>query len=73
MPAPKTLLVSAIVALTSVVSADYSIDPDSVPLSTRTRWCQDQESTCPILCQQVPPGTTLVNTCDPVRGSRSSL
>jgi hypothetical protein len=61
----RSVLFAATTALVSVVSADYIVDPNSVPLTTRRRWCQDQTSTCPILCQQVPPGTTLVNECDP--------
>lgn len=46
------------------VSADYYIDPDSVDPSTRKTWCQQEISTCPLICQQVPPGTTETNTCD---------
>jgi hypothetical protein len=65
MPSFRTVFLSAVVALSSVVSADYVIDPSSVSLRTREYWCQGQTSTCPILCQQVKPGTTLVNTCDP--------
>ncbi|KAK3942114.1 hypothetical protein QBC46DRAFT_362784 [Diplogelasinospora grovesii] len=58
---------TALFALASalVVSADYYIDPTSVPLATRQSWCNDELSTCPIICQQVPPGTTTTNTCDP--------
>ncbi|KAK1716657.1 hypothetical protein BDP67DRAFT_488083 [Colletotrichum lupini] len=28
-------------------------------------WCADEKNTCPIICQQVEPRTTLVNDCDP--------
>ncbi|KAI0126540.1 hypothetical protein BJ170DRAFT_410152 [Xylariales sp. AK1849] len=60
----KTILAAATL-LASTVRADYVIDPDTVPLSTREYWCTNEESTCPLICQQTEPGTTLVNTCDP--------
>ncbi|KAK3336146.1 hypothetical protein B0T19DRAFT_453435 [Cercophora scortea] len=58
---------STLLALASaiVVSADYYIDPTSVPLSTRMAWCNDETSTCPLICQQTYPNTVEVNTCDP--------
>lgn len=59
----KTTLLALATAL--VVSADYYIDPKSVPLSKRKSWCQSELSTCPLICQQIPPGTTITNTCDP--------
>lgn len=31
------------------------------------RWCRDEKLTCPLICQQTEPRTTLVNDCDPVR------
>ncbi|KAI1114935.1 hypothetical protein F5Y14DRAFT_148759 [Nemania sp. NC0429] len=43
----------------------YTIDPTSVPLSLRDNWCDQEKSTCPIICQQVPPGGFQVNECDP--------
>lgn len=33
-------------------------------------WCADEKNTCPIICQQVEPRTTLVNDCDPVSSKR---
>ncbi len=30
------------------------------------QWCQSELSTCPIICQQVPPGGYITNTCDAV-------
>ncbi|OAQ98154.1 hypothetical protein LLEC1_01495 [Akanthomyces lecanii] len=30
------------------------------------RWCRDEKLTCPLICQQTEPRTTLVNDCDPV-------
>ncbi|KAK4462096.1 hypothetical protein QBC42DRAFT_268693 [Cladorrhinum samala] len=59
---------SALLALASavVVSADYWVDPTSVPLSQRMAWCNDQRSSCPTICLQTSTGPPLVNTCDPV-------
>lgn len=58
---------TAVLALASAaaVAADYYIVPSSVDLGTRKSWCADEISTCPIICNQVPPGGYKVNTCDP--------
>ncbi|KAJ5114516.1 hypothetical protein NUU61_000275 [Penicillium alfredii] len=42
-----------------------SIDPSSVPLSTREAWCSSQTSSCPLLCLQVPgaSGSPSSNKC----------
>ncbi|KAE8451041.1 hypothetical protein EG329_004713 [Mollisiaceae sp. DMI_Dod_QoI] len=47
--------------------AVYYIDPNSVPLATRTSWCQTQMTSCPLLCLQLPgeSSTTDANDCDP--------
>ncbi|KAI1656961.1 hypothetical protein F4813DRAFT_390302 [Daldinia decipiens] len=58
-------ILAAALLLVSSVQADYVIDPSSVSLTIRTSWCQSEKSTCPIICSQTPPGTTLVNDCDP--------
>ncbi|KAI1486268.1 hypothetical protein F5X96DRAFT_682144 [Biscogniauxia mediterranea] len=58
-------IVATAAIFVSCVRADYVIDPDSVSLSQRTSWCQSEISTCPLICQQYPPGGTEVNTCDP--------
>lgn len=60
-----TVLAAAAASLSAVANADYSIDPSSVALSVRKSWCQQEKSTCPLICQQTEPRTTLVNTCDP--------
>ncbi|KAH7027620.1 uncharacterized protein B0I36DRAFT_364800 [Microdochium trichocladiopsis] len=65
MPSLRSSVLALATIVASVARADYYIDPDSVALSIRTSWCQSELSTCPIICQQYPPGTTLVNTCDP--------
>ncbi|KAK3309584.1 uncharacterized protein B0T15DRAFT_515874 [Chaetomium strumarium] len=56
-----------LLALTSAVavSADYYIDPESVPMSSRKAWCNDQRSSCPTICLQTSTGQPEVNTCDP--------
>ncbi|KAK4116727.1 hypothetical protein N656DRAFT_775065 [Canariomyces notabilis] len=58
---------STLLALASViaVTADYVINPDSVPLSTRISWCNDQKSSCPKICLQTTTGQPIVNDCDP--------
>ncbi len=66
MPSLQSAVVAVVAALAAVVQADYYITPDSVSLSTRDYWCSNEKSTCPIICQQNPPYSTLVNTCDPV-------
>ncbi|KAI1137080.1 hypothetical protein F5Y05DRAFT_77871 [Hypoxylon sp. FL0543] len=64
MPSIRNILAAAVVFVSSV-RADYVIDPNSVSLADRTNWCQSEKSTCPLICQQSTPGTTLVNDCDP--------
>jgi len=63
---------SAAVVATGLFSlsarAQYNIDPSSVPISTRTSWCQSQLATCPLLCLQnsgSEDSTTTANDCDP--------
>jgi len=63
---------SAAVVATAIFSmsaqAQYAIDPNSVPISTRTSWCQSQLASCPLLCLQNPgstDSTTTANDCDP--------
>ncbi|KAL2198924.1 hypothetical protein P885DRAFT_75333 [Corynascus similis CBS 632.67] len=48
------------------VSADYYIQPDSVPLSLRRAWCNDQRSMCKPICLDTgATGAPLDNSCDP--------
>ncbi|KAI9811343.1 MAG: hypothetical protein M1827_005503 [Pycnora praestabilis] len=51
----------------TIASAQYSIDPNSVPESTRDTWCTNQQTSCPLLCTQIANGNsgTNQNTCDP--------
>jgi hypothetical protein len=70
MPSFKSTVLAVAAALVATVQADYYIEPSSVPLSTRQTWCKSEKSTCPIICQQVEPYTTLTNTCDPVSQPR---
>ncbi|KAI8623955.1 hypothetical protein F5Y19DRAFT_456333 [Xylariaceae sp. FL1651] len=63
----KPILATAILLLSSVrAQAQYSIDPDSVPLTLRANWCQQEKSSCPLICQQLPPGGYTTNDCDPM-------
>ncbi|KAI2601912.1 hypothetical protein GGR54DRAFT_645564 [Hypoxylon sp. NC1633] len=64
MPSLINILAAAVVFVSSV-RADYVIDPSTVSLSDRNNWCQSEKSTCPLICQQSSPPTTLVNDCDP--------
>ncbi|OBT55787.1 hypothetical protein VE04_04281 [Pseudogymnoascus sp. 24MN13] len=61
--------VFGVAALAGAVAAQeqYYIAPSSVLLTTREVWCNDQTSTCPLLCTQYPGGsmTTAANDCDP--------
>lgn len=61
--------VLAVVLLSLKVQSQavYYIDPNSVPLSQRTSWCQSQTTACPLLCLQLPgqSSTTDANDCDP--------
>jgi len=62
-----TIAVAA-VFLVSLATAQYTINPDEVPLKTRQGWCSQQISLCPALCTQVTPDqstNTDSNTCDP--------
>lgn len=63
--------ISAAILATALLStttgqAQFNIDPSSVPISTRTAWCQSQLTSCPLLCLQLPgeSSTTESNTCD---------
>lgn len=47
------------------VSADYYVDPNSVPLATRKAWCSNQRSSCPTICLQTTTGKPIDNSCDP--------
>ncbi|CAK7229472.1 hypothetical protein SCUCBS95973_007234 [Sporothrix curviconia] len=64
MPSFKLTVLAVAAALVSAVRADYYIQPDSVSLTLRQYWCSSEISTCPIICAQTAPFTTLTNTCD---------
>lgn len=55
-----------VLASALAVSADYWIEPESVPLAQRMAWCNDQRSSCPTICLQTSTGKPLINDCDPV-------
>ncbi|OJJ71632.1 hypothetical protein ASPBRDRAFT_30044 [Aspergillus brasiliensis CBS 101740] len=73
------LLLRSLIAIASLAGLvlsqnTSSIDPNSVPIDTRTssdrvtieQWCQSQTSSCPLLCYQLPnaSGSPKENTCD---------
>ncbi|KAI1170911.1 hypothetical protein F4777DRAFT_88817 [Nemania sp. FL0916] len=67
MPSLYALLATATFLVSSTQAQDqYHIDPTSVTLSTRDNWCDQEKSTCPIICEQTPPGGFQVNDCDPM-------
>lgn len=60
-------VISTLMALASL-SVSQTINPDSVDLGTRQKWCTSQTAQCPLLCTQYQQGSmaTAQNTCDPV-------
>ncbi|KAI1298571.1 hypothetical protein F5Y03DRAFT_269133 [Xylaria venustula] len=66
MPSLNAVLATATLLLSVRAQEQYTIDPSSVPLSTRDNWCQQEKSTCPLICEQSPPGGYTVNDCDPL-------
>ncbi|KAL6859921.1 hypothetical protein ACO1O0_003945 [Amphichorda felina] len=60
----RPTVLAAAVSLATVAQAQYSIDPESVPIAERKVWCNTQVESCPLICSQTKPGTTLVNECD---------
>jgi len=69
MPSLKlstAVLATALFSLSVRSQISYYIDPDSVPISTRTQWCSSQLTSCPLLCLQLPgeSSTTEANDCN---------
>lgn len=59
------LLLLPVVA--KLASAQYSIDPETVPEATRDIWCSNQQNACPLICLQTSANSsdTVANDCDP--------
>ncbi|KAL4888189.1 hypothetical protein BDV59DRAFT_147954 [Aspergillus ambiguus] len=64
-------LIQSLAILTTMVGlatsqTNATISPSSVDSSTRSYWCQQQTSTCPLLCLQMPGASSnpSANTCD---------
>ncbi|KAJ5664691.1 hypothetical protein N7462_011504 [Penicillium macrosclerotiorum] len=55
-------LLLAIASAATLVSSQ-TIDPSSVPLSTRQVWCNSQKSSCPLICLQFSSGVPIANNC----------
>lgn len=49
------------------LAASQNIDPSTIPIATRDQWCSQQQTSCPLICLQLPNGTasTESNTCSP--------
>jgi len=60
-------ILSAVAALITVASAQYSIDPNTVSNATRQAWCTSQIAECPLICLQTAGNSaaTDANNCDP--------
>ncbi|OBS19655.1 hypothetical protein FPOA_11380 [Fusarium poae] len=65
MPSLRTIVLATTASAVTLVNADYVIDPESVPLSLRKVWCQNEIETCPMICGQTSKGDTKVNECNP--------
>ncbi|GKU15235.1 unnamed protein product [Fusarium langsethiae] len=65
MPSLRTIVLATAASAATLVNADYVIDPESVPLSLRKVWCQNEIETCPMICGQTSKGDTKVNECNP--------
>jgi hypothetical protein len=59
------LLAAATFGLAFAQAKDYPIDLDNIDETTRNRWCDDQMTTCPYICDQVADRTTQKNECWP--------
>ncbi|KAH8689085.1 hypothetical protein BGW36DRAFT_402122 [Talaromyces proteolyticus] len=48
------------------LAVTQTIDPGTIPLATRAQWCEQQKTSCPLICLQLPNGTsdTESNKCD---------
>lgn len=51
----------------SKLVAPQSIDPSSVDITTRDKWCDAQKASCPLLCLQIPGASAAPssNDCTP--------
>lgn len=60
------LLFTTAVAAFARLAITQTIDPNSVPLSTRQNWCNSQIAECPLICLQEDGNSaaTYANTCD---------
>lgn len=64
----QSLLLTGFFSSLISLAASQTIDPNTVPLSTRDAWCTSQITQCPLLCLQFPgenSAATESNTCDP--------
>ncbi|KIW20120.1 hypothetical protein PV08_00695 [Exophiala spinifera] len=60
------LVLATTVAAFTQLAITQTIDPNSVPLSTRQTWCNSQRAQCPLICvDQTNSAGTNSNDCDP--------
>ncbi|QIW96400.1 hypothetical protein AMS68_001918 [Peltaster fructicola] len=53
-------------ATLAAAQQQYTIDPSNVPFSTRNTWCNNQKTSCPLICLQTPGNVGAEkNDCDP--------
>lgn len=62
-----TAIAALLLAASIKLGGSQTIDPASVDQKTRETWCSNQESTCPLLCLQIPGARSRPqqNDCDP--------
>ncbi|KAI0390201.1 hypothetical protein F5Y17DRAFT_80494 [Xylariaceae sp. FL0594] len=66
MPSLQSVLATASLLLAVRAQEQYSIDPTTVPLATRSNWCVQEQSSCPLICNQISSGGYETNDCDPI-------
>lgn len=63
MPSLRSTLLAVAVVASAIAQYSPGIDPSTVEESERIRWCNDQQITCPFICEQTEPRTTEKNEC----------
>jgi len=54
-------------SMVALVTTQYSIDPTTIDPAVRAQWCSAQQTSCPLICLQLPGASGLPesNSCDP--------
>lgn len=63
----RSLIALSLLSVAGISTAQYTIDPNSVDLSLRDTWCNNEKTQCPLICTQygVKDLTPESNDCDP--------